>query len=198
MGDLQDLKERVKNIPAVVLVLAGLLLVLALAFGGYSMMQSDTALSSDSSTDVVPVETTQLPGEPTDDVIPVIPDEMGGESGDDEEFDGMEDMVEGPEGLIASLPIGTTVYVGDMDGLPIEFTITKTDVFDVTGSCRNVKDDTPIELNAESLPAMAGDISFFGTANGHNWSFYLTGEADNITGTANDEDKEMKVTLRKK
>ena len=117
----------------------------------------------------------------------------GGEEVDDQ-FEGV-----GEEGLLGSLPDGTSTFEGDMAGFPIEFAITKPDNSgSLTGMYKNVKYGTTMKLDGESLPAMGGDITFYGNDNGTQWTFNLTGTVDNITGTAQGDGKEMKVTLKKK
>lgn len=111
---------------------------------------------------------------------------------DDQDFGSPED------GLLGSLPAGTTEYVGDMDGYPIEFTIKKGDGYDVSATYHNVNYGTTMNLTGESLPAQAGDISFYGEENGRSWSFSLTGDANKITGTAYGDNKQFNVTLQPK
>lgn len=119
----------------------------------------------------------------------------GDEEPIDEEYDEEEYVV---EGLLGSLPAGKTEYVGEMAGFPIEFTITKDDN-GINALYRNVKYSTTMNLIGESLPADGGNITFLGhDSNGNDWSFYLDGDAENITGTAQGGGKELPVTLHKK
>lgn len=119
----------------------------------------------------------------------------GDEEPIDEEYDEEEYFV---EGLLGSLPAGKTEYVGEMAGFPIEFTITKDDN-GINALYRNVKYSTTMNLIGESLPADGGNITFLGhDSNGNDWSFYLDGDAENITGTAQGGGKELPVTLHKK
>ena len=106
----------------------------------------------------------------------------------------------GEEGLYGSLPNGTTDYTGDMDGYPIEFSITKNDdMGNIKAVYKNVKYGATMELTGESLPADGGNISFFGKdSNNNDWSFDLSGGVESITGTANGDGKTFKVTLHKK
>ena len=86
-----------------------------------------------------------------------------------------------------------------MGGFPIELTITKnneTGVLEAT--YKNIKYGTTLKLVGESLPAMGGDINFFGNDNGNAFSFDLTGTADLITGMGYSGNTELKVTLHKK
>ena len=112
----------------------------------------------------------------------------------DDQFAGV-----GEEGLLGCLPEGTTTLEGDMDGFPIEITITKNDSSgDVSGVYKNVKYGTTMNLSGESLPAMGGDINFYGKADGQDWTFYLSGTCDHVTGTAQSGGKEFRLSLHKK
>lgn len=112
----------------------------------------------------------------------------------DDQFDGV-----GQEGLLGSIPEGTTVYEGDMAGFPIVFTIIRNDNEGVLKAIyKNVKYGATMNLIGESLPAMGGDISFLGSTNDGDWSFDLTGNAELITGTASGNGKNLKVRLRRK
>ncbi|MBQ8458067.1 MAG: NADH-quinone oxidoreductase subunit J [Prevotella sp.] len=104
------------------------------------------------------------------------------------------------DGLLGSLPEGTTEYVGDMVGFPIEFTIHKNqNGGSLQADYRNVKYSTKMKLQGESMPADGGNISFFGKdPQGNQWNFYLGGDANHITGTAQSDGKELKVTLHRK
>ena len=104
------------------------------------------------------------------------------------------------EGLLGSLPEGTTKYVGEMAGFPIEFTIHKRDGGgNLQADYLNVKYSARMKLQGESLPADGGNISFFGNdTNNNQWNFYLEGDVDHITGTANGDGKELPVTLHRK
>lgn len=117
------------------------------------------------------------------------------EENEDDQFEGV-----GEEGLFGSLPNGTTDYTGDMDGYPIEFSITKNDdMGNIKAVYKNVKYGATMELAGESLPADGGNISFFGKdSNSNDWSFDLSGDVESITGTANGDGKTFKVTLHKK
>lgn len=117
------------------------------------------------------------------------------ESEIDEQFVGI-----GKEGLLGSLSIGTTEYVGDMDGNPIEFTITKDESNEVNAVYKNLNSSTTMNLSGESLPAMGGDISFFGLDDNNNdWTFNLNGDAEHISGMVQSSDgQEMQITLHLK
>lgn len=113
---------------------------------------------------------------------------------------GMEDDMEGygTYGLMAALPVGTTVYTGDMGGYPIEFTIVNhPDKGELYATYKNVNYGTSMKMVGESLPADDGAISFFGEENGRQWCFNLDGDADNITGTASGSNNyQFKVNLK--
>lgn len=186
------------------LVIAGILFTIAFGWGGYAIGKSEPGstiqmLTSDaSSASTSDMDNVQSNNE--------FDESAGPEQGDgdnvsetpveeDDQFEGV-----GEEGLFGSLPAGTTEYTGDMAGFPIEFAITKSeDMGNIKAIYKNVKYGTTMNLDGESLPAMGGDISFYGSEDGNNWTFNLSGNADNISGTAQSGDgKELKVTLHKK
>ena len=79
----------------------------------------------------------------------------------DDQFEGY-----GEEGLFGSLPEGTTAFVGDMNGFPIEFNITKnTETFETIGMYKNVNSGTIMRMTGESLPVRkdAGAYVYAGT-----------------------------------
>ena len=179
---------------SVVLVLAGILFTIAFTWGAYAigknepgstiqMLTSGTQPSSNSNEATREFdETTAQQGE-------------GDEAYEDEEdqFAGY-----GEEGLLGSLPDGTLEYVGDMEGYPIEFTIIKTETGDLKAVYKNVKYGTSMNLAGESLPADGGNINFFGKDGDNDWYFNLTGDASNITGTAQSGETNLKLSLHKK
>lgn len=186
-----------------VLVFAGLLFTVAFAWGGYAIGKSEPGSTIQMLTSRVSSPEGSNQAASTDDSEfssdgsgNKETDEFADESTekDDDQFDGYAE-----EGLLGCLPEGTIEYEGDMDGFPIEFTIIKKGASEISGIYKNVKYGTTMKLSGESLPAMGGDISFYGTDNGNQWTFNLTGTCDNITGTTQSGDgKEMKVTLHKK
>ena len=186
-----------------VLVFAGLLFTVAFAWGGYAIGKSEPGSTIQMLTSSVSSPEGSNQAANTDDSEFSLDgsdnketDEFTDEptEKDDDQFDGYAE-----EGLLGCLPEGTIEYEGDMDGFPIEFTVIKKDASEITGIYKNVKYGTTMKLSGESLPAMGGDISFYGTDNGNQWTFNLTGTCDNITGTTQSGDgKEMKVTLHKK
>ena len=112
----------------------------------------------------------------------------------DDQFEGY-----GQEGLMADMPEGTTAYEGNMAGIPIEMDITKDDeTYGFRAIFRDIKSGTTVSLDGESLPAMAGDICFYGKEGDTDWSITLTGTADSICGTAQGDGDEMELTLHKK
>lgn len=102
-------------------------------------------------------------------------------------------------GLYSSLLNGETAYEGDMEGLPIELIIKKDGpTGSLKGIFKNVRQGSIMQLSGKSLPSMDCDINFYGEASDEKWSFYLTGDADEITGTAKCDDAEFDITLKKK
>ena len=121
----------------------------------------------------------------------------------DNGLDSPEDDMEGygTYGLMSLIPEGTSTYTGTMAGeYIIELTIVNQPSKGVlTATYRNVKYGTTMEMIGESLPADDGAISFFGEENGRHWSFYLTGDPEDIRGTAtNSENFETNIALRRK
>lgn len=188
---------------SVALVALGLMFTIAFGLGGYAINKngSGSTIQMLKSEEVAGIDNVDADGADITSETTTETDAAESETGDaevmEEEYDEQFDEA-GAEGLIADLPFGTTVYEGDMGGFPIEFTITKADEFTVTAEYKNVKAGTTMHLDGESLPAMAGDISFFGQNGDENWSFDLTGTADAITGTASAGDKQLPITLHKK
>lgn len=116
---------------------------------------------------------------------------------------GMEDDMEGygTYGLMSLIPEGTSTYTGTMAGeYIIELTIVNQPSMGVlTATYRNVKYGTTMKMIGESLPSDDGDITFIGEENGRHWSFYLTGDPEDIRGTAtNSENFETSIALRRK
>ena len=90
-------------------------------------------------------------------------------------------------------------FVGDMEGYPIEFNITKSsDMGNIAAIYKNVKYGTSMKLEGESLPADGGNISFFGKDGDTDWAFNLSGDCENVTGTAQSGDAELSITLHRK
>ena len=170
-----------KRLGKVLLIMAALYL-LFLAINSIKSCVS-SKISSDESTSVV---TLSDESQGDDSVNEPVQSEI---MEDDQDYGSPED------GLYGSLAEGTTEYAGEMGGYPIELTITKGGDYAISATYHNVNYGTTMHLNGESLPAQAGDISFFGEENGRSWSFSLTGDASKITGTAYGDDKEFSVTL---
>lgn len=104
----------------------------------------------------------------------------------------------GEEGLYGSLPVGTTCYVGDMAGYPIEFDITKNfSTGELSAKYTNIKYNAKMDFIGESLPTMGGDIDFYSTdSQGNMWVFKLTGNYNAITGKGIGDGKELKISLQ--
>lgn len=190
---------------SLLLVGCGLLFTLAFGLGGYAIMTSGPGTTiqmfadtqGSQGTGALPVDEESV-SQTVEETVAAAESTEGEEMAEGEEVD---DQFEGygEDGLLGSLPTGTTTFEGDMAGFPIEFAITKKDNSgDVSGVYKNVKYGTTMKLDGESLPAMGGDISFYGNDNGTQWVFNLTGDVNNISGTAQGGGKEMKVTLKKK
>jgi hypothetical protein len=134
-----------------------------------------------------------------------VVDQTTGEEVVDNTEDMIDEEAEGYDmnvGLFGSLPEGTSIYVGTIeggvyDGEHFEMTIVKEEV-NVNGSFMTAKSDAPMRLDGESTPAMNGDIGFYGTSGDISWNFMLTGTADNITGTGNRDGSEFGFSMRKK
>ena len=125
-----------------------------------------------------------------------LPARSDAQSEGDEEYD---ESYNTNIGLNGSIPEGTTMFVGDMSNFPIELTITKNgDGY--RADYLNVRFKARMKLNGESLPADGGDVNFYGKdGQGNDWVFHLTGDANTtITGTAEGDNKQLNVTLRKK
>ena len=134
----------------------------------------------------------------SDDASPVDPE--GDEIQDDGVIDEEDDQFGGEEeeGLFGCLPQGTTTFEGDMDGFPIEFNITKSEVDEIIAMFKNVNSGTVMRMTGESLPAMGGCIDFIGKDGNDEWDFYLCGDCDNVSGTATCGEKQLQVNLHKK
>lgn len=187
---------------SVAIVALGIVLSIAFAWGGYAIGKSEPGstiqmLTSSVGNPPSAVQTEEFSSNTnSDQQVNATNDEIIDNSEEeDDQFEGV-----GEEGLYASLPNGTIVYSGDMAGFPIEFTITKSeDMGDIKAVYKNVKYGTSMELTGESLPADGGNINFFGKDdNGNDWSFNLSGDMIDITGTAYGDNKEFNVTLHKK
>lgn len=185
---------------SLVLVLMGLLFTGAFTWSGYTLHNAEEGSTIQTLVEKTTITANANIIEPTNQGLAENENNLDETTStidkeEDDQFEGV-----GEEGLFGSLPIGTTEYVGDMAGFPIEFSITKKDDSgDVSAIYKNVKYSTVMNLSGESLPAMGGDINLYGNDNGTSWTFCLTGTIDTITGTAQSgEGKEMKVTLQKR
>ena len=188
---------------SIVLVLLGVFFTGAFSWGGYTLYNaapgSDISLFAN-----IPQQTnnnaasddTQQAQQEAPDSDSEFDDTASATSDPDEDdqFGGV-----GEEGLYGCLPEGTTEFEGDMEGYPIEFSITKSsDLGNVTAIYKNVKYGTAMNLTGESLPADDGNISFFGKDGNTDWTFYLSGDCENVTGTAQSGDSKLDMTLHKK
>jgi len=186
------------------LVIAGILFTIAFGWGGYAIGKSEPgstiSMIADTSQQTNDGNATIDNAQKTQQDSPNTDNEFDESASDFEEDEGDQFEGVGEEGLFGSLPAGTTEYTGDMAGFPIEFAITKSeDMGTIKAVYKNVKYETSMNLDGESLPADGGNISFFGSDGSNNWTFNLSGDADNISGTAQSGDgKELKVTLHKK
>lgn len=180
---------------SVVLVFAGLLFTVAFGWGGYAIGKSEpgstiqmlTSGTSSSSDVVADADDEESDGDMDD-------SDSEGMSEEDDQFEGV-----GEEGLYGCLPEGTTEFAGDMEGYPIEFSITKnSDMGNIKATYKNVKYGTVMELTGESLPADGGNINFYGKDGNTDWIFALSGDCENVTGTAQSGDNELDIKLHKK
>ena len=111
------------------LVLIGLIFTVAFAWGGYAIRNATPGSTIQMLVDTQQTTQNESGNESTIDesinnnetVEEPVPAEDNAEEMD-EQFEGV-----GEEGLLGSLPEGTTQFEGDMAGFPIEFTITKND-----------------------------------------------------------------------
>ena len=171
---------------SVALIVFGLLFTVAFAWGGMAIKNAGPGATIQMATEMPQgANEAYVENETTDEAF----DEEV-----DDQFEGY-----GEEGLFGSLPEGTTAFVGDMNGFPIEFNITKnTGTFETIGMYKNVNSGTIMRMTGESLPAMAGNIYFYGKDGNDDWVFELSGDAENISGTANCGDKQLAVKLHRK
>lgn len=171
-----------------VLIAAGILFTIAFAWGGYAIGKNEPGST------IQMLTGTPSPSNEFDETA--APQGAVDEVYDEEEDDQFEGY--GEEGLLGSLPNGTTEYVGDMEGYPIEFTITKNDVGDIKAIYKNVQYGTIMNLMGESLPADGGNINFFGKDGNTDWYFNLTGDSNKISGTAQSGDTKLNLSLQRK
>ena len=177
-----------------VMVALCVLLTVAVGYGAYSIhdsyaphpieLSSDDGTSNIGLTDGQAAEGEQAAEEGvTDNAEDMIED--GGE------------MAETGEGLFGSLPEGTSVYSGVMEGFTIEMTFVKQES-SINGTFKDVTNGYSMHLDGESTPGMGGDIIFYGNMDGSSWKFSLTGNASEITGQADNEGTQFNLSLNKK
>ena len=170
---------------SVALVVFGLLFTVAFAWGGIAIKDAGSGATIQ-----------MVAGASLDESQAVTENAPMDEVLDEEIDDQFADY--GEEGLYGSLPEGTAAFVGDMSGFPIEFNITKdAKGGEIIGMYKNVNSGTIMRMTGESLPAMAGDICFYGKDGDEEWNFDLSGDAENISGIANNGDKQLTVTLHR-
>lgn len=180
---------------SVALVALGIVFTVAFAWGGYVIGKSEPGstiqmLTSGTSSETVAENVVKGTEGNADDSTSedVIEEDEG------DQFEGV-----GEEGLYGCLPEGTTEFVGDMEGYPIEFSITKSaDMGNIAAIYKNVKYGTSMNLTGESLPADGGNITFLGKDGDTDWAFNLSGDCENVTGTAQSGDAELSITLHRK
>ena len=179
-----------------VLVILGILFTVAFAWGAYAIGKNVPGSTIQMLTgDAQPSFTSN--GDATHEFDETAaPQGEGDEAYEEDEEDQFAGY--GEEGLLGSLPDGTLEYIGDMEGYPIEFTIIKTETSDLKAVYKNVKYGTSMNLAGESLPADGGNINFYGKDGDNDWNFNLTGDASNITGTAQSGETNLKLSLHKK
>ncbi len=174
-----------------VLVFAGLLFTIAFSWSGYIIGKSEPGMTNGtpSSTEVTAGDDTDGTGGDSDYSNSGVIEET-----DDDQFESV-----GEEGLYGCLPEGTTEFAGDMEGYSIEFSITKSsDMGEITAIFKNVEYGTTMQLTGESLPADGGNINFYGKDGDNDWIFVLSGDCDEVTGTAKSGDSELNIVLHKK
>lgn len=172
-----------------ILILFGVLFTGAFCWGGYALHHAESG-----STISMLADTSQQNIQDIKEFDEAEPSTSDFEEEEDDQFEGV-----GEEGLFGSLPNSTSEYVGDMAGFPIEFTITKSDdMGNIRAVYKNVEYGTTMNLMGESLPADGGNISFFGKDGNTDWYFELTGDANNITGSAQSGDTKLNISLHKK
>lgn len=179
-----------------VLVALCVLLTVAFGYGAYSIHDSYAPHPIELAPGEGPsdIEQTNEQSTVTDDV------QTAGESVADNTEDMIEngeDMGEMGEGLFGSLPEGTSVYTGVMEGFTIEMTFVKQES-NINGTFKDVMNGYSMHLDGESTPAMGGDIVFYGNMDGSNWTFNLTGNASEITGQADNGATKFNLSLNKK
>ena len=173
--------------PSIVLILSGLLFTAAFAWGAYSI--KNNTLSYDDA-------------QYSSDRVVADGNEESDENKSDESFEEDENAEQfgiSDDSLLATLPEGTSQYTGEMEGFPIEFTIVNdTEKGILRAEYKNVKYTTVMQLEGESMPADDGNIHFYGKDKDQEWVFYLSGNAEDITGTAQSGDKELEIKLHRK
>lgn len=179
---------------SIVLIILGLFIIIVFSLGGYAISRNwfgNTIQMFENNTKSS--ETVSINDKNTDwEDAYVDGEEM--EEDESSQFEGV-----GEEGLYGSLAEGSTTFIGNMAGNDIEFTITKTtDMGEVKAICKDVENGTTIKFIGESLPAQAGDITFYSQDDTDEWVLCLSGDIDNVSGTVTVGGKEQKIILKKK
>ena len=186
----------------IMIILFGVFFTIVFTIGGYLIHQKQDNYTSSLSTETEENETIGIAvaeegdDELSTDIVPEVENDVSlGEDNENAQFAGL-----GEEGLIGSLPEGTTNFVGDMAGYPIEFNITKnSSTGELSAKYRNVKFNAKMNFTGESLPAMGGDIDFYSTdSQGNLWLFSLTGDYNTIIGKGIGDGQELQINLRRK
>lgn len=182
------------RIRSVLLVLYGVLFSVAFCWGGYAIYKDSGGMDYQIYEDSYQNNEQSLTDNNAYEETTAQEQSTASETEDEsEQFEGWDEV-----GLYGSLPEGTTECFGYMDETYIEFTITKSED-GVMAICSSAEFQQDLKLVGETMPAMGGDISFYGNEGGKNWTFSLTKGTENyIQGEALADNKSMKVMLNKK
>lgn len=176
---------------SVLLVVCGLVFTVAFGMGGYAIKR---AIPGSTIQMLVNNSDEQLNnGGMVSDSVAGIADGVLSEEEIEDQFEGY-----GEEGLLGSLPFGTTEYEGKMGDEPIVLTIINEQDGVLKAIYKSVNHGTMMEMEGESLPADGGEINFYGTEGDSFWSFNVNGDANVITGTARCGDNVAALTLKRK
>lgn len=184
---------------SLLLVVITLIFTAAFGIGSYAILSPTSHIGSDY-VENTPASTNNNPDQ-QDESLFASEDSTIQQTASEEQVSTQEQSQESEEqedGLFSAVPNGTTKYAGDMAGFPIEFSIVKNqETSTLYATYKNVKYGTTMKMEGEALPANGNDLTFYGKDQGNDWVFSLTGDVDNITGTANSGGKSLKVTLHR-
>lgn len=184
---------------SLLLVVITLIFTAAFGIGSYAILSPASHIGSDY-VENTPASTNNNPDQ-QDESLFASEDSTIQQTASEEQVSTQEQSQESEEqedGLFSAVPNGTTKYAGDMAGFPIEFSIVKNqETSTLYATYKNVKYGTTMKMEGEALPANGNDLTFYGKDQGNDWVFSLTGDVDNITGTANSGGKSLKVTLHR-